>query len=108
MIFRRCIARMLAADAGGVRRAPIYGVAPVGSLRAYTDRARRCLGLAGEGPGTLTGKPVMVVAAAGGAGNGTLHTCLEDLERWIHRHVHARKTDFVQASMRFTRDYEVG
>ena len=90
--FQALYARMSAADAGGLRHARIWGVAPVSGSRAYTDRACRCLGLAGEGPGTRTGEPVMVVAAAGGTGNGMLDTCLEDLERWIQQHVHARKT----------------
>jgi multimeric flavodoxin WrbA len=102
--FQALYGRMLQADAV-VFVTPVYWGGPSESLRAFTDRARRCLGLVGEGPGTLAGTPVMVVAAAGGTGNGTL-TCLEDLERWI-QHVRARKTDFIGVT-RFTRDYKVG
>jgi multimeric flavodoxin WrbA len=96
-------ARLLAADAT-VLVTPVYWGGPSESLQAFLDRARRCLGLKGEGPGTLAGRPVMAVAAAGGSGNGAV-TCLEELERWI-QHVRARKTDFTPVT-RFTRAYKL-
>ena len=49
-------------------------------------------------------KPVIMVAAAGGSGNGMI-TCLASQERWI-QHVRARKWDFIPVN-RWNREYKL-
>jgi hypothetical protein len=72
-------------------------------MKNFTDRLRRCEALRGEESG-LYQKPVMVIAAAGGSGNGMI-TTLASLERWI-QHVHARKWDFIPVN-RWNREYKI-
>ena len=47
---------------------------------------------------------VIVVAAAGGSGNGMI-TCLASMERWVE-HVRARKYDFIPVN-RWSREYKL-
>jgi len=82
---------------------PVYWGDLSESMKAFTDRLRRCEATRGAESG-LAGKPVLVVAAAGGSGNGTL-TCLYSLERWIE-HVRARKWDFIPVN-RWNREYKL-
>jgi multimeric flavodoxin WrbA len=82
---------------------PVYWGDLSESMKAFTDRLRRCEATRGSESG-LADKPVLVVAAAGGSGNGTL-TCLYSLERWIE-HVRARKWDFIPVN-RWNRAYKL-
>jgi len=95
--------RFIAAE-GYVLVTPVYWGDPSESMKAFTDRLRRCEAARADKPGAIAGKPVLVVAAAGGSGNGTVH-CLDTLERWI-QHVGARKTDFIGVT-RFTRSFKL-
>ena len=71
--------------------------------KAFTDRLRRCEATRGEGS-RLAGHPVIMVAAAGGTGNGMI-TCLLSMERWID-HVRARKFDLIPVN-RWSRPYKL-
>lgn len=65
---------------------PVYWGQQSERMKYFCDRVRRCEGLKREGS-LLSGKPVNLVAAAGGSGNGTV-SCLTDMELWA-RHVGA-------------------
>ena len=94
--------RTLKADAY-VFVTPVYWGDLSESMKAFTDRLRRCEAPRGEESG-LCQKPVIMVAAAGGSGNGMI-TCLASLERWI-QHVRARKWDFIPVN-RWNREYKL-
>ncbi len=100
--FQDLHAQTLTADAY-VFVTPVYWGDLSEAMKAFTDRLRRCEALRGSKSG-LADKPVLVVAAAGGSGNGTL-TCLYSLERWIE-HVRARKWDFIPVN-RWNREYKL-
>jgi multimeric flavodoxin WrbA len=95
--------RTLKADAY-VFVTPVYWGDLSESMKAFTDKLRRCEATRGNESG-LANKPVIMVAAAGGSGNGMI-TCLASLERWI-QHVHARKWDFIPVN-RWNREYKLG
>lgn len=82
---------------------PVYWGDLSESMKAFTDRLRRCEATRGNESG-LADKPVIMVAAAGGSGNGMI-TCLANLERWI-QHVRARKWDFIPVN-RWNRPYKL-
>jgi multimeric flavodoxin WrbA len=82
---------------------PVYWGDLSESLKVFTDRLRRCEALRGEESGFYQ-KPVIMVAAAGGSGNGMI-TCLASQERWI-QHVKARKWDFIPVN-RWNREYKL-
>lgn len=82
---------------------PVYWGDLSESMKAFTDRLRRCEALRKEESG-LYQKPILAVAAAGGSGNGMI-TCLASFERWIE-HVHARKWDFIPVN-RWSREYKL-
>jgi multimeric flavodoxin WrbA len=82
---------------------PVYWGDLSESMKNFTDRLRHCETLKGDQSG-FSRKPVMMVAAAGESGNGTL-TCLANLERWIE-HVHAPKWDFIPVN-RWSREYKL-
>jgi multimeric flavodoxin WrbA len=82
---------------------PVYWGDLSESMKAFSDRMRRCEALRGEESGFYQ-KPIIMVAAAGGSGNGMI-TCLASLERWI-QHVHARKWDFIPVN-RWNRVYKL-
>ncbi|MFC1996331.1 flavodoxin family protein [Chloroflexota bacterium] len=94
--------RTLKADAY-VFVTPVYWGDLSESMKAFTDRLRRCEAPRGDESG-LCQKPVIMVAAAGGSGNGMI-TCLASLERWI-QHVRARKSDFIPVN-RWNREYKL-
>ncbi len=75
-------AKLLAAE-GAILVTPVYWGQPAERMKYFLDRARRCE--ASHKESTLKGKPIALVAAAGGSGNGTV-TCLADMELWC-RHV---------------------
>lgn len=94
--------RTLQADAY-VFVTPVYWGDLSESMKAFTDRLRRCEATRGEESG-LYQKPIIMVAAAGGSGNGMI-TCLASLERWV-QHVRARKWDFIPVN-RWNREYKL-
>ena len=83
---------------------PVYWGDLSESMKSFTDRLRRCEALKGEESGFYQ-KSVVMIAAAGGSGNGMI-TCLASMERWI-QHVHARKWDFIPVN-RWNRTYKLG
>ena len=94
--------RTLKADAY-VFVTPVYWGDLSESMKAFTDRLRRCEASRADESG-LFEKPAIMVAAAGGSGNGMI-TCLASLERWI-QHVRARKWDFIPVN-RWNRQYKL-
>jgi len=100
--FQALHARVSQADAY-VLVTPVYWGELSESAKALTDRLRRCEAPRGDGS-SLSGKPVIAVAAAGGSGNGMI-TCLLSMERWIE-HVRARKFDFIPVN-RWNRAYKL-
>ncbi len=95
--------RFVAADAF-VLVTPVYFGEPSESMKAFMDRLRRCERGLGTHPGGLAGKPMLMVAAAGGSGNGTVN-CLRMMERWME-HIGAKKHDFLGIT-RFIRGYRL-
>ncbi len=91
--------RVAAADAL-VLLTPVYWGETAETLKAFLDRFRRCQ-FGSEG--ALSGKPVLLVASAGGTGNGLL-TCLEQMDRFC-RHTGARIFDLIGVN-RWTADYK--
>jgi multimeric flavodoxin WrbA len=69
---------------------PVYWGEMAEGLKCCLDRLRRCEFGA---DGALGGKPVLLVASAGGSGNGIL-SCLEQMERFC-RHCGAEIFDMV-------------
>ena len=82
---------------------PVYWGDLSEAMKAFTDRLRRCEATRGDGSG-LANKPTIMIAAAGGSGNGMI-TCLASQERWV-QHVHARKWDFIPVN-RWNRPYKL-
>jgi multimeric flavodoxin WrbA len=82
---------------------PVYWGDLSESMKAFTDRLRRCEASRADESG-LSQKPVIMIAAAGGSGNGMI-TCLASQERWI-QHLRARKWDFVPVN-RWNREYKL-
>jgi multimeric flavodoxin WrbA len=82
---------------------PVYWGDLSESMKAFTDRLRRCEASRGDESGFYQ-KPMMMVAAAGGSGNGMI-TCLASQERWIE-HLRARKWDFIPVN-RWNREYKL-
>jgi multimeric flavodoxin WrbA len=71
---------------GVVLVTPVYWGQPSEIVKYFLDRVRRCEGLKRDGS-SLRGQNFILIAAAGGSGNGTV-SCLTDLELWC-RHVGA-------------------
>ena len=65
---------------------PVYWGQPSERMQYFLCRFRRCESFFREN-GAANGKPVDIVAAAGGSGNGTV-SCLQEMESWC-RHVGA-------------------
>ena len=82
---------------------PVYWGDLSESMKAFTDRLRRCEGTRGDESGFYQ-KPVIMVAAAGGSGNGMI-TCLASQERWI-QNMRANKWDFIPVN-RWNRVYKL-
>jgi multimeric flavodoxin WrbA len=82
---------------------PVYWWEMTESMKAFFDRFRRCE--APRGPkGALAGKAVLLVASAGGSGNGLL-SCLEQMER-LCRHLRARIFDYIGVN-RWNKEYKL-
>ncbi|MEN6478412.1 MAG: flavodoxin family protein [Anaerolineales bacterium] len=77
---------------GYVLVTPVYWGDMSESLKAFTDRLRRCEAPRGD-ESALANKPIICVAAAGGSGGGMI-SCLEQMERWLG-HVRARRFDLI-------------
>ena len=82
---------------------PVYWGEMSESLKALTDRLRRCEAPCGD-DSCFANKPIICVAAAGGGGGGML-SCLEQMDRWLS-HVRARRFDMV-AINRWNAAYKV-
>ena len=82
---------------------PVYWGEMSESAKSFTDRLRRCEATAGE-QSRLAGKPFILVAAAGGSGNGAV-SCLASMER-LTQHVGARRFDMVSVN-RWNREYKI-
>lgn len=82
---------------------PVYWGEMSESAKAFTDRLRRCEATRGD-ESSLSGKPVLAVAAAGGSGGGMI-TCLASMERWI-QHVRGRMFDLIPVN-RWSREYKL-
>lgn len=79
---------------------PVYWHEPSEAFKSFADRLRRCERDRKE---TLAGKPVILIASAGGSGNGLL-TCLEQMERFC-KHTDALIFDLFGVN-RWNRDYK--
>jgi multimeric flavodoxin WrbA len=82
---------------------PVYWGQMSESAKAFTDRLRRCEATRGD-ESRLRGKPILVVAAAGGSGGGMI-TCLLTIEQWI-QHVRAEVFDLLPVN-RWSRSYKL-
>ncbi|MGI6368961.1 MAG: flavodoxin family protein [Anaerolineae bacterium] len=82
---------------------PVYWGDMSESMKAFTDRLRRCEATLGE-QSRLFGKPVLLVAAAGGGGGGMI-SCLANMERWV-QHVRALPWDMIGIK-RITREVKL-
>lgn len=91
--------KIRAAD-GLVVATPVYYSDLSESLKTFLDRFRRCSGGAER---KLKDKPAVIIAAAGGSGNGTTH-CLFQLERTMQI-LGAFVLDSIPAAQR-NRDYK--
>lgn len=78
---------------------PVYWGETSESLKSFLDRLRRCE----RNQSGLRDKPVLLIASAGGTGNGLL-TCLEQLDRFC-RHTGAVIFDYI-AINRWNNDYK--
>jgi multimeric flavodoxin WrbA len=82
---------------------PVYWWEMSESAKAFTDRLRRCEAIHKE-ESCLFDKPMIMVAAAGGSGKGTI-SCLASMERFI-QHVRARTFDLIPVN-RWTKEYKL-
>lgn len=79
---------------------PVYWGEPAETLKGVLDKLRRCeFGQAGS----LSGKQVLLVASAGGSGNGIV-PCLEHLDRFC-RHTGGIIFDYIAVN-RWNQDYK--
>ena len=92
-------ARIQASDAI-VLASPVYWGETTEALKSFLDRLRRCEFNQNE---TLRDKQVLLIASAGGTGNGLL-TCLEQMDRFC-RHTGAIIFDYIGVN-RWNRDYK--
>ena len=97
--FDEVSARVLAADAI-VLATPVYWHDMSEALKSYLDRFRRCYFGAG---GPLAGMQVLLIASAGGTGNGIL-PCLMQMERFC-QHIGADVFDMIGVN-RWNSDYK--
>jgi multimeric flavodoxin WrbA len=88
---------------GVVLVTPVYFGQPSERMKYFLDRFRRCEAFK---PDCATaGKPVHMIAAAGGSGNGTA-TALSEMQEWC-RHVGANPCERIGVS-RFSREPMMG
>jgi len=92
---------------GYVLITPVYFGEPSEPMKAMIDRLRRCEATKDESAGEksiLAGKPMVLVAAAGGSGHGAI-SCLEMMERFAQR-LGAKVFDTIPVT-KSTRDYQL-
>ena len=97
--FDEVATQVLAADAV-VLATPVYWHESSEALKSFIDRFRRCYFGAG---GPFAGKQVLLIASAGGTGNGLL-PCLQQLERFC-QHTGAEVFDMIGVN-RWNNDYK--
>jgi multimeric flavodoxin WrbA len=88
---------------GFVLITPVYWSDMSESIKAFSDRLRRCEALKQDDL-YISGKPVICVAAAGGSGNGCI-SCLANMERFVD-HLKGIKFDFIAVTRR-SREYKL-
>jgi multimeric flavodoxin WrbA len=82
---------------------PVYWHDLSEPLKAFLDRLRRCENPFHGNCGSLTNKPILLVAVPGGSGNGAI-ACLEQLSRFC---THTRSLVFDSIGVnRWTADYK--
>ncbi|MHC1745751.1 MAG: flavodoxin family protein [Negativicutes bacterium] len=79
---------------------PVYWGETTEALKSFLDRLRRC---EFNGKETLRNKQVLLIASAGGTGNGVL-SCLEQMDRFC-RHTGAIIFDYIGVN-RWNNDYK--
>jgi multimeric flavodoxin WrbA len=79
---------------------PVYWGETTEAFKSFIDRLRRC---EFNGEKTLRNKQVLMIASAGGSGNGLL-TCLEQMDRFC-RHTGAVIFDYIGVN-RWNSDYK--
>lgn len=79
---------------------PVYWHEMAEGVKSFIDRLRRCE--RGE-DGALANKPVLLIASAGGTGNGIIN-CLHQMEQFC-RHTQLRVFDFIGVN-RWNADYK--
>ena len=94
--FQKLHAEMAEAD-GYIIITPVYWGDLSESLKAFSDRLRRCEATNGE-QSNLANKPFICVAAPGGSGNGCL-SCLSSFERFVDQ-IKGVKYDFIGVTQR--------
>jgi len=87
---------------------PVYWGGLSEELKSFLDRIRRCEASKNfsknpESKSVFAGKPVIMVASAGGSGNGTL-TALEQMDLFV-RHVGGKFYDYIPLT-RWSFDYK--
>lgn len=100
--FQKLHAKVAEADAY-IIITPVYWGDMSESLKAFTDRLRRCEASNGE-KSNLFNKPFICVAAPGGTGNGSI-SCLASLERFVDN-VKGIKYDLIGVTRR-NREYKL-
>lgn len=82
---------------------PVYWWDMSESMKAFTDRLRRCEAMKKDNY-ILNGVPVLCVAAAGGSGNGFI-SCLANMEKFVD-HLKGTKHDLIGVTRR-NKDYKL-
>jgi multimeric flavodoxin WrbA len=93
-------ARIQSSDAI-ILASPVYWGETTEALKSFIDRLRRC---EFNGEKTLRNKQVLMIASAGGTGNGVL-SCLEQMDRFC-RHTGAIIFDYIGVN-RWNSDYKL-
>lgn len=71
---------------------PVYWGEMTELMKAFFDRFRRCEAFKGDA-GAIAGKSVLLIASAGGSGNGIV-SCLDQMDR-LSKHLHAKIYDYI-------------
>lgn len=82
---------------------PVYWGDLSESMKAFVDRLRRCEALR-KPASSLSGVPVLGVAAAGGGGGGTV-SCIEQIERFVS-HIGLKRFDLIGVT-RWSREHSL-
>ena len=96
------VSREIAESDALIIQSPVYWGETSEVLKSFFDRFRRCEAL--KEHTALTGKEVLLIAAAGGSGNGLL-TCLGQMERAV-QHLRGHVFDYIGAN-RWNQEYKL-